>query len=269
MTASSAEAQLGANPPPWVYPAWGETPTLAQQAAATATMKRPDYDTFVTLGCHFDGEGRLLDCRPAFYKATRENLAVAEKLVPYYRLHPDYVRRPEGDVVFVKIYLGPNPDPNYKPPQPPAPPIVAMPGPPVPPRHPVITKPEWIGKPTGSQVHKAYPKAALAAGQGGRVTLSCTVNADGTIRDCEVVSENPADLGFGAAALSLTPTFRMRSTTADGTSVGGARVRIPLSFTGCASPRRALRESRSNAQTSPWAALVDDPPSMTDGPGRR
>ncbi|RYF89680.1 MAG: energy transducer TonB, partial [Caulobacteraceae bacterium] len=103
--------------------------------------------------------------------------------------------------------------------------------PPAPPRNPVISRPDWIRKPSGDAVNRAYPDRAQRQNIGGKVTLSCTVNADGTVSGCSVVSENPGDYGFGDAAIRLSKQFKMRPQTADGQPVGGASVRIPLTFT--------------------------------------
>ena len=67
-------------------------------------------------------------------------------------------------------------------------------------------------------------------GVGGRAELSCTVTAKGTVSGCSVVSEDPADQEFGAAALKLTRCFKMRPQTRDGAPVGGAKVIIPIRF---------------------------------------
>lgn len=194
----------------------GVTPPEAAHVAARA---------WVALRCGFDAEGRLVDC--AIRYANHPGLGfeqAALKLIDSYRIEPTYAKAQLGAKVELTLSFG-WPWASH------GPPVIAPPAPPSPPPNPVVTRPDWVRKPTGGDVARVYPKAALAAGQSGRVTLSCQVNADGTIRDCKVVSENPADLGFGAAALSLTPSFRMRSTTGDGTPVGGASVRIPLSFT--------------------------------------
>ena len=106
---------------------------------------------------------------------------------------------------------------------------VAAQTPPVP-REPVITKPQWERKPSGEDVNRLWPAAAARKGIGGRAVLSCTVTATGTMSDCTIVSETPEGYGFGASALMLSGSFKMKPLTVDGLPVGGATVRIPLSF---------------------------------------
>jgi protein TonB len=50
------------------------------------------------------------------------------------------------------------------------------------------------------------------------------------LQDCSVVSETPADYGFGDSALKMAKLFKMRPQTQDGTPVGGAKITIPLKF---------------------------------------
>ena len=109
-------------------------------------------------------------------------------------------------------------------PKPPAPP------PPAPPRPSVITNPDWARLPSGEDVARYYPDRAQRMGAEGRVVLSCSVTARGTLENCSVVEESPADQDFGSAAMRMTRLFRMRPRTADGAPVEGGTVRIPISF---------------------------------------
>jgi protein TonB len=64
----------------------------------------------------------------------------------------------------------------------------------------------------------------------GHATISCIVAVNGTVGNCNVVAESPADQGFGDAALKLSKLFKMRPQTRDGVPVGGAHVTIPIAF---------------------------------------
>eukprot|EP01030_Chromulinospumella_sphaerica_P012975 gene12975-12758_t len=99
-----------------------------------------------------------------------------------------------------------------------------------PPANPVIVKPQWIAKPTGSAVSRAFPDLAMRLAIKGRTTLSCEGAATGEVINCQIVSETPAGMGFGAAGLVLSRDFKMTPAMENGQPVGGATVKIPLSF---------------------------------------
>ena len=96
---------------------------------------------------------------------------------------------------------------------------------------PVITQPDWVRRPSGEALMRAYPDRAITAGVTGSATLSCAVRVNGTLTDCQVVSETPGGYGFGRAATRLSRDFRMSPRTVDGQPVGGARVNVGIRFT--------------------------------------
>lgn len=96
---------------------------------------------------------------------------------------------------------------------------------------PTITNPDWVRKPTGEALMRAYPERAITANVTGSATLSCSVRVNGSLTDCQVVSETPGGYGFGRAATRLSRDFRMSPRTVDGQAIGGARVTVGIRFT--------------------------------------
>lgn len=90
-------------------------------------------------------------------------------------------------------------------------------------------QPYWARKPTGKDVGRVYPRAALMQGVAGQVIIKCMVKADGNLDACSVEHESPKGRGFGEAALRLQGRFQMASPPG-GEPVGGATVTIPIAF---------------------------------------
>ena len=99
-----------------------------------------------------------------------------------------------------------------------------------PPKPHVIGNPSWLRKPNGEEMAGVYPDRAQRLGISGSATLTCVVAAAGTVHDCRVTAETPADQEFGKAAAKLARYFRMNPQTMDGQAVDGATVNIPIRF---------------------------------------
>ena len=57
-----------------------------------------------------------------------------------------------------------------------------------------------------------------------RVVLSCLVVRGGSLRDCNVVSEDPPGSGVGAGALKIAKTVKIAG------QAPGTRIRVPIKF---------------------------------------
>ena len=91
------------------------------------------------------------------------------------------------------------------------------------------SNPDWMIKPSPEDIWWAYPPKARADDVAGRATITCNISVDGVPEDCTVVSEQPADYGFGEAAVSLASRMRFRPMIRCGRAER-SHVRIPIAF---------------------------------------
>jgi len=98
----------------------------------------------------------------------------------------------------------------------------------------------WKKAPTPESVMWAYPPKAAAIQQTGKVMMRCQIDAEGKVTDCKVLSETPADFGFGEAAVSLKTQMEFTPESRCGKPTP-SEVTIPITFT--APERPATPES--------------------------
>ena len=82
----------------------------------------------------------------------------------------------------------------------------------------------------GGQHVSVWPAGAWDSRTNGKVTLTCYVDVHGLAERCKVAFESPRGRGFGAAALELQPTLKLKpAKRADGQPVGST-MNIALAF---------------------------------------
>ena len=85
-----------------------------------------------------------------------------------------------------------------------------------------IASPDWTLLPDPALSATLYPAEAAKAGVASGVgKVDCRVTEDGRLSDCALVGEEPASLGFGAAALSAVSQLRANLWTPRWTKDGG------------------------------------------------
>jgi len=132
--------------------------------------------------------------------------------VPHPTAHPR--PHPTNTDEAAKPSLAPNPGPDKAP----AAPTPAGP--------PMVTNPRWLQTP--HDLARYYPARALQAEVEGSATLDCAVDAGGRLA-CNVVSETPANWGFGQAAIRISEDYRMAPALRDGQAVAARyRMRVPF-----------------------------------------
>lgn len=89
----------------------------------------------------------------------------------------------------------------------------------------IIGNPSWVVQP-----RPQFPDLAMSKGvETGRVELQCPVEVDGTIKSCWILSETPAGVGFGQAAVAAAAQARLHPRTVDGVPTRGM-VRFATNF---------------------------------------
>ena len=91
------------------------------------------------------------------------------------------------------------------------------------------TEADWLRVPNAYDLMAVFPQEAMRRGKSGEALIRCKVSRQGALYECAVVKETPEGMGFGAAAVALTPQFQMKPAMADGRAVVDI-VNIPIRF---------------------------------------
>lgn len=106
--------------------------------------------------------------------------------------------------------------------------------------------PAFSRTPSNRDIRGVFPNEALRRGIDGEVVLRCRVGATRLVTDCTILSETPEGIGFGQAALAVTPQFQVR----EGGARAGQIIRVPVRF----------NTNRSGFVRETGEALVLNPP---------
>ncbi|WP_337188808.1 hypothetical protein [Phenylobacterium sp.] len=192
---------------------WSAAPTVAQVVQAYPKKAREaGQGGTAVLACRIKADGGLIAC-----DKVRETpsglglLSAARSLVPHFRTP---TRDSKGNAVagaraHVSVTFAPE--------------LLEQ--------APAVGRPSWRAVPSIEDLAAVIPPAARAAKVfRARVMMTCRVVSEGRVDGCSVESEAPEGLGYGAAAMSLTPQFRLAVWTDEGLPTVGGAVRIPLRF---------------------------------------
>jgi TonB family protein len=201
-------------------PDWAAKPdvrdlvTVYPKAALVAHI-----DGRATISCTVGSEGRLHDCHVLAEDPADQGFGEASlKLSAFFRMLPMTKDGVPVSGAIVRIPI------RFQLPPPTPVPV----GPPAP-GGPVV-RPDWLRTPKMVDVERAYPATARRNKLEGRGAMKCQVTSEGRLSLCVIVSEAPVGQDFGAAAMTLSPFFKMREVDFYGEKVVGRFITIPVAF---------------------------------------
>ncbi|MEW5683577.1 MAG: energy transducer TonB [Pseudomonadota bacterium] len=204
---------------------WASRPTSADGAAARAAHVQPHDGPGgrAVMKCAVDDDGAMSGCR-----VVRETPVAAGYGAALLSLAPKFRREPPGkrDLREINIVWD-----WFR----------------------IDTPPDWIRRPTPGDLKAVLPKKALEQGIDGRAIVSCVVTVQGSLTDCLPVEEHPAGIGFGDAAVALTPQLLMKPARLAGAPTPST-VNIPINWSGWGPASAAYTGGRKVVRPDlPWA----------------
>jgi len=186
---------------------WAQTPSRSDVAEAFAAVSARPGDS-VALVCRINVYGDLSDCNAEPGGSNADGVArAALRLARQFRVDLDPLGA--ADIYQLRVRL-----------------VVQAPAPAGP--H-VITSPEWIRTLSADKVQQTFPPKAADAGlKTGRAVLDCVADAHGMMAACQVLSEDPAGMDFGPAAVRVASAMGVSPWTDDGLPAEGAHVKFAV-----------------------------------------
>ena len=202
---------------------WAKAPSEAQLAAAWPVQAKPDTAFgHVVLACQFNKSGDLSGCLSDAETPKGQGFGqAARSLAPLFHMDPAVVSG--GDLRRLKVnvaihFTAPNHREDRR----------------------LIDHPDWLT--TVSPGAEVFPAEAAKAGlTTGRAVLDCLGDSAGELTACQVVSEEPAGMGFGASALKTATAVSINPWTTTGEPADGAHVVFAIRINNKEEPEDAAK----------------------------
>lgn len=208
---------------------WVTYPSTADYEAAEAKARDASAGGRAIMECSVEDDGALSDC-----KVVRETPVGSGYGDALLSLAPKYKRKPPGKTGARRVAV---PGEWYR----------------------FDTRPDWLRRPTPENLRGVFPRQAVNKGVDGSALIDCIATVQGALQDCFVIEESPAGLGFGAAALALTPQLMFKPARLNGVPVTST-VTIPINWKDIEGMRGELMGPRVVPPNLAWSSA----PSFVD-----
>jgi len=176
---------------------WVSYPSHADWAAAPPASYKEGVFARAAARCAVKDSGELSDCRVV--RETPVGAGVGEALLA---MVPKYRRKPPGKDDLREIVITGD-------------------------WYAYDTAGDWRRRPSPEQLRAVFPAEAYKRGSSGTAVIDCVATVQGALNDCIVLDESPVGMGFGGAAIALTPQFLMKPAQYKGAPTPST-VRIPI-----------------------------------------
>ena len=203
---------------PATPPKWLRKPT-PEDMANVWPPGAPDTGGEVSMDCEISRTGQATHCSVVSEVPAGKGFgAAAKKLAPGFRFEParSHGRPIDFEILFPLGFSKPHPEQTG----------VGAYG-----DFRALSNAPWQAAPTAADMAAAWPKAAPSTLAEAKVRVRCGFSPDTSLTGCQLLSEEPPGYGFGAAALTLTSSFRTRGALMDDRLLAQARIILPFTFT--------------------------------------